>query len=58
MKLEELNEMRQRDDGTVKDMELRIEQLADAMEMANSDGEREEIHAEIERLNRKIEQMK
>ena len=47
MKLEELNEMRQRNDGSKEDIELKIEQLADQMEQASSQGEKEEIHAEI-----------
>lgn len=56
--IKQLNEMRKRDDGSKEDMELRIEQLADAMEMAGSEGEQEEIHTEIERLSRKIAQGK
>jgi len=53
---DEITEMRQRNDGSKQDIELKIEQLADQLEMAG-EGEQEEIYHEIERLSRKLDQM-
>jgi len=46
--------LRESDDGSKEDIELRIEQLADALEQTENESDAEEIHAEIERLSKKL----
>lgn len=55
--LKELNEMRVRKYETKKEIELRIKQIADQMEYAEGEGEKEELHNELQNLNNKLDDL-